>query len=674
MRIRLAAILLVLVATGTAAAAGPAPGPTGLHGFLLQADETATNTFHRTPSFAWNPVPGATSYQFQLSTSSTFRENSVFYNTNSIVTPVAAPPLVLPWITGSPHSLYARVRATVTGGDVTGWSEYGFDVVAPAPAVPLPSDPGLLRWSPVEGATGYQVWLVDVRTTKVPVGKQEFTTTNVLDERDFYTFHQSHQWIGTVRWRVRAVRSIEAGALSNGLPATTFGGWSPIYTSTNPDVSGANSGPITLLRTLSDVSSDGSRSSAAHRLMPGFTWKGNQTLSGTPAELFRVYVFTDAQCLNRVYTSPVIGSPAYAPRPNGPLALPPDSAGIATARGAYLDDGAEPPGQMYDGTLVTPQEEMGAATPTTTAPPDLGPGGVPTVAPPSGGGSSGSSGSSSGGSSSGGASAAAVIPAPGAPVDLWDTDTWPAGGYYWVVVGVAAAATTASSTTVAAPGASKLSTLVPVSDTSQFSVGQSITIGIAPNSDTTTIAAIGNGLITLSSPLNFGHAVGDPIASTASSGIVYRDMELPQDVCKQGASRVQRFGVASEAALTGAQNAFATGLSTNGHLFSASQTSTFYGTPLVAWPPIMRADRYELEWSANPNTFTQPGTIMTASTSSMLPVGVGTWYYRVRGFDDNLPTGAQSLGWSATSKIVVAGAKFKVVKTVKNKFKIKTGK
>ena len=259
-------------------------------------------------------------------------------------------------------------------------------------------------------------------------------------------------------------------------------------------------------------------------------------------------------------------------------------------------------------------------------------------------------------------------------MDLWDTDTWPAGGYYWVVVGVAASATTASSTTVAAPGASMRSTLVPVSDTSQFSVGQSITIGTAPNSDTTTIAAIGNGLITLSSPLNFGHAVGDPIASTSSSGIVYRDMELPQDVCKQGAARVQRFGVASESALTGAQNAFATGLSTNGHLFSASQTSTFYGTPLIAWPPIMRADRYEVEWSAKAYPFVAVSSLMTASTSSMLPVAVGTWYYRVRGFDDNLPTGAQSLGWSDTSKIVVAGAKFKVVKTVKNKFKIKNGK
>ena len=32
--------------------------PTGLHGFLLRADEPATTTFHTTPSFAWSPVAG----------------------------------------------------------------------------------------------------------------------------------------------------------------------------------------------------------------------------------------------------------------------------------------------------------------------------------------------------------------------------------------------------------------------------------------------------------------------------------------------------------------------------------------------------------------------------------------------------------------------------------------
>jgi hypothetical protein len=665
MRIRFAALFLVLVATGTAAAAGPAPGPTGLHGFLLQADEPATTTFHRTPSFAWNPVPGATRYQFQLSTSSDFRENAVVYNTNSIVTPVAAPSLVLPWITGSPHSLYARVRATVTGGAVTQWSEYGFDVTAPAPPTPLPTDPGLLRWTPVQGATEYQVWLIDVPdVSKAPgVGKQETVHTNVLDEREFYTFHQSSKWISTVRWRVRAVRSSEAGGPSNGLPATTYGAWSSIYSSSNPAVSG---GPITLLHTISDVTSDGSSDSAAHRLMPGFTWKGNQTLSGQTAELFRVYVFTDAQCLNEVYESPAVGSPAYAPRLFGPLALPSDSAGIATARGEFLPDGPQPQNETFDGSLVNPQEQAAAAAPTLTAPPDLSAGDQPVPTPPATGGTS------SGGTSTGGAAPSGAAPAaPGAPVDLWDTDYWPKGGYYWVVVGVQAVSAVPSATTVSAPGASKSSTLVPVTDTTQFSVGESITIGVAPNSDTTTITAIGNGLITLSSPLNFGHAVGEPISSTASSGVVYRDMELPQDVCKSGgAQRESRFGIASEAPVTAAQDAFATGLSPTGHLFSASQTATFYGQPLVAWPPIMRGDRYEIEWSSTSYPFNAQGSIMTPSTSVMLPVAIGTWYYRVRAFDDNLPTGAQSLGWSDTSKIVVAGAKFRIVKPTKNKFKI----
>ncbi len=163
MRFRLAAILVALVAVGAAHAASGVPqGPSGLRAFMLESDEPATSTFHRTPSFAWNPVPGAVKYQFQLSMSTTARENSIFYNTNSLTSPVVAVPLRLPWV-GPPHNLYARVRATLIDGSVTGWSDYyGFDVTPPGPATPLPSDPGLLRWTPVDGATGYQVWLIDV--------------------------------------------------------------------------------------------------------------------------------------------------------------------------------------------------------------------------------------------------------------------------------------------------------------------------------------------------------------------------------------------------------------------------------------------------------------------------------------------------------------------------------
>ena len=83
--------LLAFAVGATTSSAGVAT-PTGLHGFLLRADEPPTEVFHRTPAFAWNPFPGATGYQFQLSMSSTFRENAIFYNTNTLTTPVASWP------------------------------------------------------------------------------------------------------------------------------------------------------------------------------------------------------------------------------------------------------------------------------------------------------------------------------------------------------------------------------------------------------------------------------------------------------------------------------------------------------------------------------------------------------------------------------------------------------
>src|SRR5438105_11135765 len=126
MRILILAAVAALVVTAGASSA-PASGPTGLHGFLLRADEPSSTDFHRTPSFAWNPVPGARKYQFQLSTSSTFRDNGILYSDSTLRTPVSAPTLTLPWITGSPHSLYARVRA-VLDTETTRWSApFGFD-------------------------------------------------------------------------------------------------------------------------------------------------------------------------------------------------------------------------------------------------------------------------------------------------------------------------------------------------------------------------------------------------------------------------------------------------------------------------------------------------------------------------------------------------------------------
>ncbi|HLY94544.1 MAG TPA: hypothetical protein VKP14_06830 [Gaiellaceae bacterium] len=639
----LVAVLVLAITAGTARS--ETVGPTGLHAFMLRADEPLRTSFSRTPSFAWNPVPGALHYEFQLSLSTTFRDNSVIYADLNATTPVEAPSLTLPWITGSPHSLYARVRAVTLHG-ATPWSaRFGFDMVPPTPPAPLPSYPGLLRWTPVEGALAYQVWLVDVH-------KFELSTTNTLDEREFYTFHPTTAWMGTVRWRIRALRTDVTGRL-NGIPTVQYGAWSPIYTSSN----GAETdGQIKLVGTVSDVFSDGSAASPAHRLMPAFLWTGDQTLGGTSAELFRVYVFTDKQCLNRVFTSAVVGAPAYAPRASGPLALPTSALGLAAAQSQYLGDGGEPASFTFDGESVTPTESLPQATPTTSVPGAPGEPAATTTAP----------------APTSTPSTTPAAPAPGgltwtgnvgAPIDLWDT-AWPSSGYYWTVVPVTAGTPGAAATNVASPGAKIGDTTLPVISTSGLNTGDTVSIGTGATAESATITGISGSQLTLASKLTFGHGAGEPVAGTGG-GFVYQDLELPQDVCAAG--RVARFGKESEPSLTSSGDLFATGLSSQGRLTSALHTTAFYGQPLISWTPALGAEAYEVQWSKSRYPFTPEVTaagtkgLLTASTSIVLPVGPGVWWYRVRGFDFSLPTGAQQMSWSDLARLVVAKPSFKIL-------------
>src|ERR671925_1173264 len=130
---RLAAVLFALLVIATPAASAESGVPTGLHAFLLRADEPKRDAFPRTPAFAWNPVAGAVGYEFQLATSSTFRESGLLYqepkdSKGRLTSPVVAPRLSLPWITGSPHALYARVRAVFPDGASEWSTPFGFDI------------------------------------------------------------------------------------------------------------------------------------------------------------------------------------------------------------------------------------------------------------------------------------------------------------------------------------------------------------------------------------------------------------------------------------------------------------------------------------------------------------------------------------------------------------------
>lgn len=652
---RLLAMLLAVLSIASTANAAPgfstAP-PKGLKAFLFRADEPLRREFARTPAFAWGPVAGAQRYEFELSTSNAFRDNGLIYANRKLKTPVASVTLTLPWITGEPYSLYARVRGVAANGRTTRWSApFGFNMRQAGVPKPMTSYPGLLRWTPVDGADGYEVWLIDVPKTVV-------VTTNVLDEREFYTLHQGPLWTSKVRWRIRTLRAdtgVGDAFRANGLPAVQYGPWSPVYENVNPPFSVA---PLKGLATASDVVASGKSADHAHRFMPAFVYTGNQGFTGlSPSEFYRVYVFTDEDCINRVYAGAIVGSPAYAPRPFGSMALPKDTGSLASLRSTYLGDGDQGTTYAEDGEPITPNESLPAATPTLSLP------GIGATTAPS-------SGSEPGGTTpapaGGGVTYLKVSGDLGAPIDIWDTN-WPEGGYYWTVVPVQASAPPSTTTTVGDPGADLGGSAMPVASTSGFAVGDVVEIGNASNQETLTVRGVAGNTLSFATALKLAHGVGEPVVRV-SGNLRYRDLELPQDACRDG--RVMRFGKSSEPSLVTSGAPFASGLSPKGRLVAASAAAPkFYGSPLVAWTPALGASAYHVQWSKKrypfkpePNTGTTGKTegFLTWGTSAVLPLAPGTWWYRVRGVDFGMPTNAQFMGWSEPARLVVARPTFSV--------------
>jgi hypothetical protein len=602
---RLAAALLAVLALAAPADAAQRSGsratlgaPSGLRAFLLRANEQPAHVFSRTPSFAWNPVRGAKRYEFVLATSPTFAGNAVLWDDTSLQSPAAAVPVTLPWITGSPYSLYARVRAIAANGSVGSWSAmYGFNMRWANVPDQMSSGPGYIRWTPVDGATSYDVWFGNLDVGG-GVSKVISTVTNVADEREYYSFHNDNSWIQDVEWRVRAVRRIQdTKGPSNGLPTVSYGPWSQTYTSTNPAFT---QGKLTLGNAVSDATSTPS-SPTVHKIMPAFQFSGDQSLDSTGCvstlaprcELFRVYVFSDSDCVNVVFKSALIGSPAYAPRITGPLLIPGDTKKLAAARVKNLADGQEGKTFAADGLKITTTEMQSPSSFTATL-----------IAQQAGAAGSGSGSTSGSGSASGTPApttpAASIFPTAlsgqGAPVDLWDTQ-WPTGRYYW--------------------------TVVPV----QYFVD------IQPDADPTA-------------------------PPPANPPIVYYDQDLPQDACAAG--RIASFGKVGEPVVTASGTPYASGLSTKGRLLAASaKRPVFAGPPLVAWQPALGATAYELQWSKKAYPWRPEGNIFTFSTSANLPLKPGNWYYRVRGIDLSLPTSGQ-MTWSDKMGVVIAKPKFKI--------------
>src|SRR5207249_3075282 len=200
----------------------------------------------------------------------------------------------------------------------------------------------------------------------------------------------------------RAIRDVSRTAPpTNGLPPVSYGPWSPVFTSQNASQDIGTSSPT------DTVSDQWGKTKLGHQfhLTPGFAWAPSAQVvtdgidAGSP--LYRVYVFTDNHCVNRIFTGSVVGSPAWAPRTiGGPIKLPSSSKELDKVKnGRY-------PGAGSEGTAIDP-----AGTDVTAAE------GISSKAGSSSGGSGASSSSSA--SSGGGTSSSSTTAQPVANVDLW---------------------------------------------------------------------------------------------------------------------------------------------------------------------------------------------------------------------------------------------------------------
>jgi len=111
----------------------------------------------------------------------------------------------------------------------------------------------------------------------------------------------------------------------------------------------------------------------AHEMTPAFVFAGTRAADGAKYPLYRIYVFSDNQCVNTVFRGAIVGGPAYAARNRGTIKLPTDATSVADAATQILGLGDEGKSFTAEGIPSKPASEAGsaadaAATTTTPAP------------------------------------------------------------------------------------------------------------------------------------------------------------------------------------------------------------------------------------------------------------------------------------------------------------------
>ena len=182
--------------------------------------------------------------------------------------------------------------------------------------------------------------------------------------------------------------------------------------------------------------------------------------------------------------------------------------------------------------------------------------------------------------------------------------------------------------TILMGGGAQGSLTITVASISGISKGSTLTIGTGATSELALVESISGTTVTLSAPLNRSHSSGEKVSQ--GTQVEYRDAELPQDACANG--RVMAFGKQSAPVVAGGSTAFASGLSPQGRLVasaghgtSSSERRSSPGSPHSVRTATRSSGRRS-RIRGRP-----AGSLTTQSTSALLPLKAGRWFYRVRG-------------------------------------------
>ena len=104
------------------------------------------------------------------------------------------------------------------------------------------------------------------------------------------------------------------------------------------------------------------------------------------------------------------------------------------------------------------------------------------------------------------------------------------------------------------------------------------------------------------------------------------------------------------------------GLTPSGRLLAqAGSHPVVFASPLVAWRPVLGATGYEIQWSRVAYPWRKQGSVQTVSTSAVLSLPAGKWYYRVRGLNP-AQVGTPVMTWSAPVMVRVVRPTFKIAR------------